>query len=345
MRIVSLLPAATEILHSIGAAGDLVGRSHECDRPEDITHLPVLTAQRTRFETAAQVDRDVAESIGSGTSLYTLDEDRLRELHPDLIVTQDLCDVCSIDLAAVRRVAAAMAPEPRVLSLNPHTFEGVLDDVIAVGDATGRAEEASRVVVRLHERMDRAMSHVPAFGEAVGVLFLEWTDPPFAPGHWTPQLIERAGGEHPLNPTAPVATSGSVDTPGPLQAERVAGKSIRVTPERITDLDRAGRFDRLVICPCGMTLEQTRREVRRMTEHVSWFAELSLVRKAMDSPAPDDPASQEALANSPVVLVDGNAMFARPGPRLVDAFEWLVAWLQHRPELVPAGFPAEAFTG
>jgi hypothetical protein len=364
MRIVSLLPSATELLHTLDAVPLLVGRSHECDVPrpgapagDHLSALPVLTQQAAAFTSAADVDRRVSDALASGSSLYNLDVDRLHDLAPDLILTQDLCEVCSVDLAQVRRAAAQFSPEPAVLSFDPQTFEDVLDDLVRLGDAVGRPDAASRALVALRERVDRAAALVAPFDQPQRVLFLEWTDPPFAGGHWTPQLIERAGGEHPLNPTRPVDTpdtvrdaDGSRRPAGPLQAERVAGKSPRLRPVDIVAHDRRYGFDRIFICPCGLSLADTEREARRLLagddeadpDATGWFASLRAAAPLAaggDVTISTDPAD---VAAAPVVIVDGNLMFNRPGPRLVDAFEFLVAALQGRPGAMPPVFPAAA---
>ncbi len=314
MRIVSLLPSATEALCHIGGGQDLVGRSHECDHPADIAHLPVLTGQRTPEASSAEIDESVSASLASGTSLYHLDEDALRELAADLILTQDLCDVCSIDLAAVRRVASSMAPEPAVLSLNPGGLEDVYDDLVRIGEATGRVREAQHAVVGLRERFHRAADHTNPYADAVNTLFLEWADPPYVGGHWTPQLIERAGGSHPLNPTEALPGSGA--GAGAHAAHRVAGKSVRVETSAIVE----SRPQAVVLCPCGFTLERVEQEYELLSQH-EWFRALP------------------AFETGRIALVDGNEMFNRPGPRLIDAFEWLVGWLNDVPNLIPEGFP------
>ncbi|MEC9372843.1 MAG: cobalamin-binding protein [Planctomycetota bacterium] len=318
MRVVSLLPSATETLCLLGGSRLLVGRSHECDYPPEVQDRPILTGQITDFTTSSAVDAAVSEALAEGTSLYTLNTQLLRDLRPDVILTQDLCEVCSIDLSTVRGAAASMDPQPRIVSLDPHTFEAVLDDVLTVGRAAGLMEEARAAVVGLRERFSRAADHVPAFYEGPRLAFLEWTDPIFVGGHWTPQLVERAGARHSLNPTAPSAEEGAGEMA--QGAGRVAGKSRRVTIEEFT----ASRPERIVICPCGLSLEQTEREAAALMEQ-AWFRE---------TPA----ASTEGA----IALVDGNQMFNRPGPRLVDAFEWLVGWLNERPDLIPEGFPWRA---
>ncbi len=324
-RVVSLLPSATEALDAIGGRALLVGRSHECDFPGEIGPLPVLTAARTAYDPdapapSADIDRQVREAFQSGDSLYELNAERLRALQPDVILTQDLCDVCSIDLATVRRVAAEMDPSPRVVSLNPMTLEGVLDDLLTIGEAVGRSEAAGAKVVELRGRLFRAQEYVNPYAEGPVVGWLEWTDPLFVAGHWIVQMIERAGGRHPLNEGVPKATSGAAA--GPMMAERIAGKSRRV------EIDEFVRTqpDAIVVAPCGLTLEQASAELDRLMAH-AWFRALPAVRAGK------------------VAVVDGNQMFNRPGPRLIDAFEWLTGWLNDRPELIPAGFPCRTMRG
>jgi ABC-type Fe3+-hydroxamate transport system substrate-binding protein len=322
MRVVSLLPSATESLLAITGSpanprAQLVGRSHECDFPAsaELDRVPILTAAKTRFESSAQIDQAVSAQLATGESLYTLDAHRLAALKPDLIITQDLCKVCSIDLNTVRGVVAGMSPRPQVVSLNPTTIEAVFDDLLVIGRAIGMESEAAAVVSGLRERMYRAEEFVTPFAAAPTVAFLEWTDPLFVGGHWTPQLIERAGGLHPLNPTAAPESAGAAA--GPIgQTLRAAGPSIRVPAEVVAAI----RPEFVVVCPCGLTLEQATRETQLLAEK-SWWRELPAVRAGR------------------VAVVDGNQMFNRPGPRLVDAFEWLVGWLNDRPEVIPAGFP------
>ncbi len=337
MRVVSLLPSATETLCLIlGSEGrragvELVGRSHECDHPAGVTDRPALTRQTTDYTALGSegVDRAVSEALGAGRSLYTLDEGALADLRPDLIITQDLCEVCSVDLASVRRAAARLDPRPEVLSLNPGSVEDVLEDVLRVGRAVGLAREAEERVAALRERLDAAGAHANPFGDGPSVLFLEWTAPPFVGGHWTPQLIERAGARHPLNPTGAAAVASSAgfggagagaDAEGLEAATAGAPKSRRVTSDEIV----ASEPDAVVVCPCGLTLAQARAETAALARE-AWFRALP------------------AFGAGRVAVVDGSQMFNRPGPRLVDAFEWLCAWLDDRPGDAPAGFPWEPY--
>ncbi|MGP1308689.1 MAG: ABC transporter substrate-binding protein [Phycisphaerales bacterium] len=342
MRVVSLLPSATETLSFLGGSDLLVGRSHECDFPEGLAHLPTLTSQIVDFHQvggSAGVDQAVRRALSACSSqpeapsasendadrvvqggLYTLDTRLLRELRPDVILTQDLCEVCSIDLNTVRAVAREMSPAPRIVSLNPTTFEHVLDDCYAVGEAVGLEAQAEERVAQLRERYYRAANFVNPFTQGPRVAFLEWTDPPFIGGHWTPQLIERAGASHPLNPTEPLPGAGAGE--GQQAAFRVAGKSIRVP----TDAVAAVRPEAVIVCPCGLDLPTTRAEFAKIADQ-PWIA--------------DTPAAKSGR----IALVDGNQMFNRPGPRLVDAFEFLVGYLNDLPDLIPEGFPWERWAG
>lgn len=296
MRIVSLLPSATELLVAAGGERLLVGRSHECDWPPSITDRPVLTGQRTHAATSTEIDAQVSASLAAGQSLYSLDVERLKALRPDLILTQDLCEVCSIDLNTVRMVAGSIDPPPRVLSLDPRTLEDVFDDLLRVGEAAGLQDSARDAMVALRGRYWEARDHVNAYLDGPEVAFLEWMDPLYVGGHWTPGLIRDAGGRHSLNP------------PGV--------KSRRVTPEELV----ASSPDRLIVCPCGYDLNAIRRELPALTRQW-WWNDLTAVRSGH------------------VALVDGNQMFNRPGPRLVDAFEWLVGWLNDRPDVSSPDFP------
>lgn len=315
-RVISLLPSATESLCFIGGADFLVGRSHECDHPTTVRDRPVLTSQITSFTSSAEVDRAVSASLDAGTPLYRLDTHRVQSLRPDVILTQDLCAVCSIDLNTVRALAAGMDPKPQIVSLNPETFEEVLDDLLTIGRAVGLEDQAAEALIALRQRFFAASDFVNPYAGVGSVVFLEWTDPLFVGGHWTPQLIERAGATHPLNETIPMPGAGS--GAGGQMAHRTAGKSIRVPPEAIAALNP----DHIIICPCGLDLAHTRREAHTLMQQ-DWFASL------------------KAVQNNRVALVDGNQMFNRPGPRLVDAYEWLVSWLNNVPSVIPDGFPWE----
>lgn len=332
-RVVSLLPSATELLCAVGAGKLLVGRSHECDFPPEAAHLPVLTAPRIRPHASpadpdsldpsrdpGAIDAAVRASVDAGESLYVLNDALLRSLAPDLILTQDLCSVCSIDLRSVERLARDLPGPPRVLSLNPSTIEHVLDDLLRVAEALGPsfADPGRAAMVSLRERLFRAEEFVNPYEDGPVVGFLEWTDPLFCAGHWTVQLLERAGARHPWNMTTARPDAGAAV--GPQRGERTAPPSKSITPRELVQ----ARPDALIIAPCGFSLPQSRACAAHLAAQ-PWWADLPAAR------------------NGRVAVVDGNQMFNRPGPRLVDAFEFLVGWLHGRPELIPPGFPWEPF--
>ena len=314
--MVSLVPSLTEVLCLVGGKELLVGRNHEDDYPPDIQDRPVLTSQRTTFTTSADVDRQVSESLSSGQALYTLDSALLASLAPHVILTQDLCSVCAIDLAAVHRVVRAMGdPKPSVVSLNPENFEDVIESLHTVSAAIGKQAEGRAAAEALRARVSAALEVAGGLAAATTadlgksrpeVAFVEWTDPVFVGGHWTPQLIELAGARHSLNPTRESQ-----------EGQRKAGPSFKVTSEQLI----ASKPEILIICPCGLNLKDAGREARAMMEQPWWPQLERSVRK--------------------IALVDGNQMFNRPGPRLVDALEWLVAYIHDKPNLLPPDFPFE----
>ncbi|MCW5753296.1 MAG: ABC transporter substrate-binding protein [Phycisphaeraceae bacterium] len=323
MRIVSLVPSATEILALVAGPDALVGRSHECDHPSEIRSLPILTAPLAAYDPskgmpAAVVDQRVRSQAAAGSSLYTLNEQLLEELRPDLIVTQALCSVCSVDPDTVFRAARAIGDRtgatPKVITLDPKSVDDVLDDILRIGAVTGAADRARDLVVHLNHRMLAAQEWVNPYLDQHVVGFLEWTDPLFIAGHWNVQLIERAGGLHPLNPTTASARDGAAA--GLQQAQRTAKPSRRVSTDDFARVSPGA----IIVAPCGLDLAQTVAETRALLSQ-PWFAELPAVRQGR------------------VAIVDGNQMFNRPGPRLVDAFEFLVGWLHECPELIPEGFP------
>ncbi len=319
MRIVSLVPSATEILCLVGGESMLVGRSHECDHPPSIADRPAVTSSPLHGDLpAAEIDRAVADATHADACLYHLDEVRLRDLRPDLILTQSMCGVCSIDLPAVEAAAGRLDPAPTILSLDPHSLEDVFDDLLAVGEAIGHQQRALDAVVALRNRLDEAANHVNPYDAKPSVLALDWTDPPYVAGHWTPQLIERAGGEHPLNPTEPMEGAGAGESAH--GAFRVASASRRLDPAEIV----GAAPDVLIVCPCGLDLDRAEAETRNLLQ-THWFPHLPAVEAGR------------------VAIVDGTQMLARPGPRLIDAYEFLVGYLNDLPHLIPEGFPWRHF--
>jgi iron complex transport system substrate-binding protein len=227
VRIVSLLPSTTEILFAIGAGDDVVGVTFECDYPAKArTRRIVSTSALPEGLTPLEIDRFVVEAVNAGQDLYHLDQGALADLNADLVVTQDLCAVCAIDVTVVDDALAHLGCTAEVLTIDPHTLAEVLASIELLGKATGHGSEAAALVADQRARLDAVAARVAGRARP-RVMFLEWTDPPFAPGHWIPEMIELAGGEAVLG------------TPG--------HKSCRTTWEQV----HAARPEVIVVAPCG----------------------------------------------------------------------------------------------
>jgi iron complex transport system substrate-binding protein len=233
MRIVSLLPSTTEILFDLGAGDDVVGVTFECDHPvEARSRTVVSTSAMPGGLTPAQIDSFVADAMSRGEDLYHLDEGALSGLDADLVVTQDLCAVCAVDVTVVDDALAHLGCSAEVLTIDPHTIDEVLSSVGALGKATGTDDRAEQLVASLRARIDDVVRRVAARPRP-RTLVLEWTDPAFAPGHWVPEMVDLAGGHCVLG------TAGE--------------KSYRVGWDDV----RAAGPDIVVCAPCGFGLEQS----------------------------------------------------------------------------------------
>ena len=196
MRLVSLLPSATEIVYALGLGDDLVGVTFECDEPAAARKEKevVVGGRDTSGMTPADIDRYVRDQLASGEDLYTLHADALARLRPDLILTQDLCRVCALPSGHVAEALDYLGCQADVLSLDPYTLEDVLDTILTVGERTGTTERAERLVANLRGRLAQVAERV-AGRPRPRVAVVEWVDPPFAAGHWIPDLVTAAGGE------------------------------------------------------------------------------------------------------------------------------------------------------
>jgi iron complex transport system substrate-binding protein len=227
VRIVSLLPSTTEILFALGAGDDVVGVTFECDHPvEARTRTIVSTSAMPEGLTPGEIDAFVSQAMANGEDLYHLDEGALDGLDADLVVTQDLCAVCAVDVSVVDDALTHLGCSADVLTIDPHTLGEVLESFVTIGRAVGREEVGRDLATQQRERLHQiglATSRLPK----PRVLFLEWTDPPFAPGHWIPEMVVLAGG-------VPV-----LGTPGE--------KSRRIT----WDQAYAAEPDVVVVAPCG----------------------------------------------------------------------------------------------
>ena len=235
MRIVSLLPSTTEILFALGAGEQVVGVTFECDfPPEARSRRIVSTSSLPEGLAPARIDALVTERMAAGEDLYHLDEGALAGLDADVVVTQDLCAVCAVDVSVVDDALAHLGCRAEVVTIDPHTLDEVLDSIGVLGKVSGTESRAAELVTGLRARLSRVEQAV-AGRPTPRLLVLEWTEPPFAPGHWVPEMVERAGG---------VSTLG------------VAGsKSFRTTWENVA----ASRPDLIVSAPCGFALPESTR--------------------------------------------------------------------------------------
>src|SRR5271156_1661915 len=196
MRIVSLLPSATEILYALGVGDQVVGITHECDFPPEAAGKPALIKPRVDPTAApAEIDRQVSELVARGESIYAVDADLLASLAPDLIVTQDLCHVCAASPDDLATALTRLPKMPQVLSLTPHCLADVWNDIRRVGQATDRCQEAETLAAALEQEISAITSVVAQSRARPRVLCLEWLDPFYVGGHWVPEMVSKAGGE------------------------------------------------------------------------------------------------------------------------------------------------------
>lgn len=249
MRVVSLLPAATEIVAALGLVDTLVGVSHECDHPAEVVTRPRVTqcAIHGNALASGETDRWVRETLARTGTLYTLDEPLLRRLAPDVIITQRLCDVCAVGYDTVTAFAATLPGPPAVVNLEPLRLADVLDDVRRVGAALGVPERAEAVIAALEARIAAVRRDVAAAPRRRCVV-LEWIDPPFRGGHWTPELVDLAGGVDPLGR---------------------AGEDAAVVS---WDAVRAAAPEVLVLACCGYPIERTLADVPLLEAQPGWGA-------------------------------------------------------------------------
>ncbi|HZH79818.1 MAG TPA: ABC transporter substrate-binding protein, partial [Gemmatimonadales bacterium] len=237
------LPAATEIVAALGAQGQLVGVSHECDFPPGVRSLPRVTG--TAIDPAlpsSAIDRAMAEAKRAGTSPITVDLKLMAQLRPDVLIGQSVCEVCAVGEGELARVVAALMPTPWVVTLHAHTLEGAFHDIAKVGEALELRDEAEELVDGLRYRLRRVGAQLAAPQRKPRVLVLEWLDPPYVAGHWVPELVARAGGED---------VGG---TPGEPSRARPWRELAALAP------------DLVVVALCGFDVERARSELATVTD-------------------------------------------------------------------------------
>jgi iron complex transport system substrate-binding protein len=303
MRIVSLLPSATEILYALGVGDQVVGVTHECDFPPEAAGKPALIKPRVDPTAApAEIDRQVSELIARGESIYAVDADLLASLAPDLIVTQDLCHVCAASPDDLATALSRFSRPPRVLTLTPRSLDDVWQDVLRAGEATDTSQRAEVLATELKARV-QAVASIPASTDAHAfsaaraaasrtmsttartearprVACLEWLDPLYVGGHWVPEMVAIAGGEDVLG--------------------RAGHPSFKVSADDVAQ----SNADVIVVMLCGYNAKRNAAEFQSAKIPQSW-------------------QNLPAIRNRRIFAVDANSHFSRPGPRLADGVELL----------------------
>lgn len=312
MKIASLLPSSTEILCALDLETEIVGVTHECDFPHGIFRKPHLTASRISHETmtSAEIDHAVRAQLDGHGSIYDLDTDLLEKLNPDLILTQELCEVCAVSYKTVEKAARMYAANAKVVSLEPNTIADIFDNIRLVGELTGKTEKAAEVVENLQNRLNAIRQKLEENGiisensqsafhnpHSKKVMMLEWLEPPFAPGHWVPEQVAIAGG------TALLGEAGK--------------KSVTTTYEKIYE----SKPEVLVLIPCGYYTSDILRQLENMRFPANWRA-------------------LPAIEAGEVWALDATSYFSRPAPRVVDGAE-ILAKIFHS-EIFGAPTAAEA---
>ena len=298
MKIVSLLPSATELICGLGLRDQLVGVSHECDYPLSVVGLPILTSSRIpEGLESGEIDRLVTDQLKNDEALYDLVMAPLTELEPDLIVTQALCDVCAVSGNDVARAIGSLSGDPQVVNLEPSCLNDVLDTVDLLAQAAGCVAQGDRYRAELQGRIDTVAERSKTVANRPKVALLDWLEPLFDGGHWSPEIIDLAGGEPCFG-----------DKQEPSQ-RRSWAQLIDAQP------------DYIVIALCGFNIERSMQDVEAFLA-CDGFTELQSIKKTK------------------VFLVDGNAYFSRPGPRLVDALEIMANALHPDIHPLPTALPA-----
>jgi iron complex transport system substrate-binding protein len=283
MKVVSLLPSATEIVFALGLGDSLVGVTDECDFPPEAVTKPVVSRSalpQGRPLSAREIDRAVRGRLDEQQPLYLLDTDLLQREQPDVVLTQDLCRVCAVPSGQVQEALDKLGlPDAQVLSMDPNTLDEVIGQIDIVGKLLERADEAAELTATLRARVAR-IKEIATRLPMLNVFCLEWSDPPFVAGHWVPEMVEAAAGVN-------------------LLSEK-GGPSREVTHRAIRDANP----EAIVFMPCGYYLEEAEEEASAVFAH----AELR------ETPA---------VRNGNVFAVDATSYFSRPGPRIVDGLEIL----------------------
>jgi iron complex transport system substrate-binding protein len=294
-RIVSFLPSSTEILYEIGAGSQIVGVTHECKYPDDAKRKPrvINSSFDASKMNSKEIDEKIVELMRSGRDIYAIDDQRLREARPDLIIAQGMCEVCAPFTKEINRATSVLGYKPDILVLDPHDLDDILLSIMDIAERVDRVKEGSKLVVTLQRRIDNVRMRTGQrrrSGSRIAnnnnnnkqpkVLCIEWINPFFTAGHWIPQMIEIAGG--------------------------INGLSSRGQPSRPMSIDEIIKFnpDRIILMPCGFDIDRTLTEAKTLEINDKW-------------------KSLRAVRGNEVYAVNAGAYFSKPGPRTIIGLEVL----------------------
>ena len=245
MRICSLLPSATEIAFALGLGDQVVAVSHECDYPPEASNRPVLTksAIHQKIHRSLEVDREVEQR---GGDIYEIDEKLLEKLNPDLILTQELCHVCAVSYTKVKEAARVLDADTKIVSLEPTNLEEIVDNILLVGRMTNKLAEAEKLAAQMLRRIDRVREKTKTVQDKPRVFFMEWLQPPWAGGHWIPQMVDYAGGFEGLG--------------------RLGKPSHRIEWDQVVEYEP----EIIVLSPCGLDANQVMEEAHVLASYTEW---------------------------------------------------------------------------
>ena len=309
-RIVSFLPSGTEIIYAIGAGNQITGVTHECKYPDEAKSKPrvIDSSFDPKKMTSKEIDNKIVELMRTGGNIYVVNDQKLKEARPDLIIAQGVCEVCAPFTREIDRAASVLGYTPDLLVLDPHDLEDILISIMDIAEKVGRVSEGRKLVASLQSKIDNTRRIVrerletkahktsgtenSTDGVSPKVVCIEWIDPFFIAGHWIPEMVDMAGGTNGLS--------------------AVGQSSRRVSIEEIMEFNP----DKIILMPCGFDIDRTSMEAKKLNNNDKW--------KLL-----------QAVQNNEVYAVDANAYFSKPGPRTIIGLEILAKIID------PKGFPVE----
>ena len=287
-RIVSFLPSATEILYEIGAGSQIVGVTHECNYPKEAKLKPriINSAFDASIMSSKEIDDKIVELFSNGKDIYIINDNLLKELRPDIIVAQGICEVCSPFTKEIRRAISILGYNPKVIILDPSDISDILDNIYEISKSVGKIKEGQNLVKSLEDKINKIknITKIKNKKNLPKILCLEWIDPFFTAGHWVPEMVKIAGGINGLS--------------------KLKEQSRRASLEEIKEFDP----DKIILMPCGFNIDRTIKEYKNNTTIVNKNQEWNNLR---------------AIKNNELYAVDAGSYFSKPGPRTITGIEIL----------------------